>query len=281
MPEIVHDEVTFFVEEQGDGPPLVLLHGFTGSSQTWSPVSEMLVQHHHVVAIDIIGHGRSDAPVTPDRYSFERVLHDLASIVNTLGIPRAAWLGYSMGGRLALGLALRHPHRVTSLILESASPGIADSTDRAARRAADDLLATRIEAQGIEAFVDAWERLPLWTSQQRLPTRPRAAQREIRLSNRAPGLAGSLRGMGAGTQPSLWDRLHEIDMPVYIIAGELDEKFSSIARNMHTAMPASQLEIVADAGHAVHLEQPTTYARLVTHFLKQTDRSAPGAIKEG
>ena len=124
-------------------------------------------------------------------------------------------------------------------------------------------------------------RLPMWSSQQGLPPQLLAEQRALRLGNRARGLAGSLRGMGTGAQESFWDHLREIDKPVLIIAGGLDAKFKAIARDMHDAMPASQIAIVANAGHAVHLEQPEIFASLVARVLAQTDDSAPGAMQEG
>src|SRR5215216_6444427 len=185
--------IDFHVEDHGTGMPLVLLHGFTGSAASWTPVRYDLARFHRVIAIDIIGHGASAAPEDPSHYTFEQALLDLAEITAQLGIARAAWLGYSMGGRLALGMALDHPDRVSALILESATAGVQHEKERLQRAEADQELARRIEEVGIEMFVPEWERLPIWDSQRTLSVGVLQFQREIRLRNRAVGLANSLR----------------------------------------------------------------------------------------
>jgi 2-succinyl-6-hydroxy-2,4-cyclohexadiene-1-carboxylate synthase len=263
--------IDFHVEDHGSGPPLVLLHGFTGSSASWSPVVHDLASTSRVVAIDIIGHGASAAPEDHSRYAFEQAVRDLAEVATQLGIARAAWLGYSMGGRLALGMAVDHPQRVSSLILASATAGIQHETDRLQRVEADQVLARRIEEAGIETFVHEWERLPIWESQRTLPAEVLQFQREIRLRNRAVGLANSLRGMGQGAQPSYWDRLGEIDVPVLLMAGALDRKFVGIAGQMGVRIAGAQLSVVPDAGHAVHLERPREFLDEVREFLATCD----------
>jgi 2-succinyl-6-hydroxy-2,4-cyclohexadiene-1-carboxylate synthase len=280
MPELLVDGLRFHVAEQGRGDPLVLLHGFTGSAASWWPVCDRLATHHRVVAPDLIGHGLSAAPASPDRYQFHRALDDLAAIAGQLGIDRAAWLGYSMGGRLALGLALEHPHLVSALVLESASPGIADPAARETRRRSDASVAASIEAEGIAAFVDRWERLPLWSSQQSLPAETRRRLREVRLRNRPRGLANSLRGMGQGSQSSYWPRLGEIAVPVRLIVGEHDDKFVGLARRMQRSICEPSLEIVPGAGHAVHLEQPGRYAAAVIDFLNRGSQPAVSGNEE-
>ncbi len=223
--------------------------------------------HHRVIAIDLIGHGASSAPQDQSRYGFERALDDLAEVMHQLGLARAAWLGYSMGGRLALGLALCHPNRVSSLILESATPGIQDEGERLQRSAADENLARRIEEVGVEAFVGEWERLPMWESQRALPDEVLQHQRDVRLGNSDIGLANSLRGMGQGAQPSYWDRLGEIQAPVLLIAGSLDRKFAGLAGQMGIKIPDAKVAVVQEAGHAVHLERPEEFVASVREFL--------------
>ena len=134
MPRVCANGVHFHVEVAGSGEPLVLLHGFTGSAESWTTTADLLAASFRTLAIDLIGHGGSDAPLDVARYGFDRALGDLAEIAAQLGFGSASWLGYSMGGRLALALALRFPERVTRLILESTSPGIADPAERALRR---------------------------------------------------------------------------------------------------------------------------------------------------
>jgi 2-succinyl-6-hydroxy-2,4-cyclohexadiene-1-carboxylate synthase len=266
--------IKFHVEDFGSGTPLVLLHGFTGSSASWSPVIHDLARLRRVIAIDMIGHGASSAPEDPSHYMFEQALRDLAQVTAELGVTRAAWLGYSLGGRLALGMAVDHRERVSSLILESATAGIQHERERLQRIEADQELARRIVEAGIETFVDEWERLPIWESQHTLPAELLQFQREIRLRNRAVGLANSLRGMGQGAQPSYWDRLDEIDVPVLLMAGALDRKFVGIAGQMGVRIAGAELSVIPDAGHAVRLERPGEFLEDVRQFLARCD--SPG-----
>jgi 2-succinyl-6-hydroxy-2,4-cyclohexadiene-1-carboxylate synthase len=259
--------IDFRAEVRDSGDPLVLLHGFTGSADSWAPHIDGLARDHRVIAIDLIGHGESDAPPDPRRYAFAQALDDLAAIADHLNIKEATWLGYSMGGRLALGFALRHPYRVQKLILENATPGIANQQERDERRTADEELAQRIERDGIASFVTEWEHNPIFASQRSLPAEVVHQQHELRLRNRPIGLANSLRGMGQGAQPSFWGRLHEIQMPTLLIAGTCDPKFAAIATRMHALIPQSTLALIPDAGHAVHLERPRQFDDVVKQFL--------------
>lgn len=255
------------VARAGHGSPVVLLHGFTGSGETWAPLVAALAARHETLAVDLPGHGRSAAPADPARYTLARFADDLARLLDRLGIDAAAVLGYSLGGRAALRFALEHPARVAALVLESASPGIADAAERAARAAADRELADDIEREGVSAFVERWERLPLWASQAALPNEARARQRAQRLSNVPRGLANSLRGAGAGAEPPVIGRLAEQRAPALVVAGALDQKYVALGRLMAAAMPRARLAVVPDAGHAVHLERPDAFADLVTRFL--------------
>jgi 2-succinyl-6-hydroxy-2,4-cyclohexadiene-1-carboxylate synthase len=279
MPELAANGIDYHVTESGSGDPLVLLHGFTGSTAAWTPLVDRLAGTHRVVAIDIMGHGRSARPPDSARYAFAAVIDDLREIACRLGLARAVWLGYSMGGRLALALALHQPDLVSALVLESASPGIADDAERRRRRAADEELARRIEADGVAAFVAEWERLPLWESQRTLAPADLERQRDIRLGQSAVGLANSLRGMGQGAQPSYWDRLEELAAPVLLLVGARDRKHVEIAGRMNALLPRSTLWIVPDAGHAVHLEEPEVYADLVADFAA-TDERNDSPVKE-
>jgi 2-succinyl-6-hydroxy-2,4-cyclohexadiene-1-carboxylate synthase len=263
--------IDFHVEDHGSGPPVVLLHGFTGSVASWVPISRNLARDHRVIAIDLIGHAASSAPVDPSRYEFDQALHDLSELTAQLRIARASWLGYSLGGRLALGMAIDYSDRVSSLILVSATAGIHDEHERHQRAEADEDMARRIEDAGIEAFVDEWERLPIWESQRTLPDEVSRVQRDIRRGNSAVGLANSLRGMGQGSQPSYWERLGEIEVPVLLMAGALDRKYVGIAGQMGVRIVDATLSVVPGAGHAVHLERPREFIEDVRAFLTRCE----------
>jgi 2-succinyl-6-hydroxy-2,4-cyclohexadiene-1-carboxylate synthase len=280
MPEIELDGLRYYVEECGTGRPLVLLHGFTGSGRSWQPLIPELATRHRVIAIDLPGHGRSGAPADQARIAFSQVIDDLAAVARELGIDRAAWAGYSMGGRVALALAIEHPSLVSALILESASPGLADPAGRTERRLHDEALAASIERDGVPRFVAQWERLPLWASLAALPEEARSLQRDIRLNNSPCGLAGSLRGMGTGSQPSYWERLPGLERPVLLLAGQHDTRFAHIATEMNAALPNAHLEIVPNAGHAIHLEQPRHYLTLATQFMDEVHEYESHVAKE-
>lgn len=248
-------------------PVLVLLHGFTGSAASWGKLlDDLAILNMRIIALDMLGHGQSDAPDDPQRYGMEYCQSDIISILQALGIKRkeAILLGYSMGGRIALYCAFSGYFR--ALILESASPGLASPTEREERHISDEALADRIEHEGMEAFVNYWEHIPLFASQRNLPIERWNAQRAQRLTNRSRGLANSLRGIGTGVQPPLDQHLPILTIPVLLITGELDSKYCTIAQQMAQQLPGAQLRIVPNAGHTVHLEQPDLFVTLVHNF---------------
>ena len=266
MPPQRVNDIALHIERTGTGEPLLLLHGFTGSARTWDrfrgawPGMEM-------IALDLIGHGQSDAPKHAARYRMAQALADLSALLDALAMPSAVVLGYSLGGRVALRWALAQPQRVRALILESATPGIADKAERAQRRSNDNALADRIERDGVERFVDYWESMPLWASQARLPQAERSALRTQRLQNRALGLANSLRGMGAGVDAAVLADLDRLTMPALLVAGALDNAYCAHAKVMAARLPKATVSIVPDAGHAVHLERPQEFASALGAFL--------------
>ena len=256
----------------GAGPAVLALHGFTGSARTWDPLADALRGQRRVIAPDLLGHGRSDAPADPSRYALEAQADDLAGLLTALEAAPADVIGYSMGARLALVLALRHPSIVRGLILESPSAGIADPDERARRRAADEILAARLERDGLAEFVDGWEAQPLFASQSGLPDETRARLRTERMAHDPRGLAASLRGAGQGAMAPLDDHLGAIGCPVLVIAGALDPVGLDRARSVAAGLRDSRLEVVPEAGHAPHLEQPDAFLRLASQYLAVTSR---------
>ncbi len=268
MPYVEVDGLSFYVEQDGrEGPPVVLLHGFTGSRSAWLSLIPHLWGDYRPIAIDLIGHGRSASPASVERYHMDRAVDDLVAAVRSLGHERAVWLGYSLGGRTALQLAVRHPEAVSALILEGASAGLATEAERVARVEADERLAQLAE-RDIEAFIDHWESIPLWDSQRaNLTEEQQQALRRGRSAQRGEGLANSLRGMGTGTQRWVGDRLSEIRVPVLLMAGSLDTKYCEIAREMAQAIPDATVHLIEGAGHAAHLERPAEFNAAVMAFL--------------
>lgn len=259
--------IHYQVEIVGAGEPLLLLHGFSGDSTTWHRIAKALADRWRVIMLDILGHGASDKPPNVESYRMESVAADIMDLLDQLEIKRTHLLGYSMGGRLALVMAQRYPERIHSLTLESASPGLADETDRSQRRRRDQALADEIEAKGIPFFVEYWEGLPLWASQSKLPPELLESQRQQRLRNSALGLANSLRGLGAGAQPNLWPDLPALQLPILLLVGAEDRKFRRINQAMAAHLPNAQLRLVPSAGHNTHLENAPAFCREVSLFL--------------
>jgi 2-succinyl-6-hydroxy-2,4-cyclohexadiene-1-carboxylate synthase len=245
---------------------IVMLHGFTGAVSTWEQVAAYL-PNFRIVAIDLIGHGLTEAPEEVSKYTMQEQIEFLEQTFDQLGLKSFALLGYSMGGRVALCYTAAFPNHVNHLILESASPGLKTAEERATRRISDETLATKIEQQGIGAFVEMWENIPLFATQKTLPDAVQQAIREERLAQCEIGLANSLRGMGTGTQDELWSQLDRINLPVTLITGSLDEKFCLIAQKMIEELPNGEHVIVENTGHAIHVENPKQFATIVEDVL--------------
>lgn len=238
----------------GEGASVVLLHGFTQTGLSWTPVTDLLSSDLELLAPDAPGHGRS----VERRAS----IADEARLLGSC-LPPSLYVGYSMGGRTALHVALAHPDRVRGLVLIGATPGIDDPDERANRRSADESLAARLLASPLDDFLNEWLSQPLFAS---LP-RP-AWNLEDRRRNTTAGLASSLRSAGTGNQDSLWSRLHEIDCPTVLVTGDDDAKFTDVARRMIGSMKGSVVhEVVPGCGHAVHLERPRQIATIVSDLL--------------
>ncbi|MDE3131100.1 MAG: 2-succinyl-6-hydroxy-2,4-cyclohexadiene-1-carboxylate synthase [Acidobacteriota bacterium] len=230
----------------GNAPALVLLHGFTNSGASWQPVISGLGERYRAIAPDIRGHASTGGvePVT-----LRAVIDDVAALT-----PEPFTLaGYSQGGRIALHVALALPHRVTRLLLIGASPGLADDAEREQRRLADERLAERIESLTIGDFAQQWAQTPILSD---IPADIAAISHQDRLQSTPQGLAAALRGLGTGALPPVWRRLPELQMPVELLAGERDRKFTALAREMARCIPRATVTIVPGAGHAVHLERP-------------------------
>jgi 2-succinyl-6-hydroxy-2,4-cyclohexadiene-1-carboxylate synthase len=241
-------------EVSGRGPRLVLVHGFTQNRNCWGPVLEDLTTDHEVCRVDAPGHGRSSA--------FHAGLRTGARLIADQG-GEATYLGYSMGGRFVLHLALSLPELVDGLVLIGASGGIDDPDARAIRAAQDEAMAERIEREGVEQFVEAWLAQPLFAGLD-----DTVEYRAERAENTVEGLSESLRQAGTGAQDPLWDRLHRLDMPVLTVAGGDDAKFSAEARRLGDSIgDNATVALVPGAGHAAHLEQPAAFLAILRRWL--------------
>jgi 2-succinyl-6-hydroxy-2,4-cyclohexadiene-1-carboxylate synthase len=223
---------------------VILVHGFTQSADSWQPVIDALPRDWDPVAIEV-----------PEGLDF-------LSTASGIGARAGAgtYVGYSMGGRLCLALALERPDLVPALVLVSASPGIADERERATRQAADERLALDVERDGVDAFLDRWLDQPLFAS---LP-RDVARVDERRRNNTVDRITHQLRALGQGAQPSLWDRLSRLTMPVTLVTGAYDRKYTELATRMAASIGEhARTVVIPRAGHALHLEQPDALAAVL------------------
>lgn len=237
-------------------PRLTMLHGFTQTGRSFAPLLPELSDHFEVVTPDLAGHGSRSA--TP------AAVEEAARQVAEESGP-GFYLGYSMGGRVALRLALDRPDLVERLILVSTTAGIESPEERAARRDAEEGLAVALEAEGLDRFLEDWLAQPMFAG-----LAPAAAGLEARRENTADGLAGALRLLGQAAFEPVWPRLLELRMPVLVMAGEHDDVYCEQALRLggwigETAI----LAMVPDAGHACHLERPEAFLQLVTRFLTE------------
>jgi 2-succinyl-6-hydroxy-2,4-cyclohexadiene-1-carboxylate synthase len=253
----------------------VMLHGFAGSAGEWDGrlVDGLAGVGLAPVLVDLPGHGSDAGATDPAAFTLDAAL----ASIEAAGRWPADMIGYSMGGRLALHFAAAYPGHVRRLVLESSSPGLDAPAERAARRAADEALAARIEAEGVEWFVDHWESLPMFETRRHLDAGVLLRRRNLRLRNDPRSLAAALRGLGTGALPALWARLQTFDIPTLLVVGERDERFAQIAERMARAMPRAQIAMIRGAGHTVHLEAQAAWLEAVIGFLgPRTPSSRPG-----
>ena len=261
--------ITWHIRESGaEGlPPLVMLHGFAGSSNTWDLLVSRLNEQFRVLLIDLPGFGGSSLPERG--FGLWELSDALAELTHIISLPKAYWCGYSMGGRIALHVALQHPGIVNKLAVIGASPGIADSNERAQRRASDAELAANIRARGIEWFQEFWSNLPLFASQRMLDSDTQAWLKQERLANDPEGLALALESWGPGEQEWLLPKLADLRCPVLLMAGERDDKFLALSQQIAHVIPSCELAAVPNAGHAAHIENPEVVSRELRDFFNR------------
>ena len=230
---------------------ILALHGFTQRGSAWLEAAEAVGGDW--LMPDLPGHGGE--PVVPWEAAVARIGGFLAAIP-----PPRVLAGYSMGGRLALETALTSPGLVDELVLVSTSPGIEAPAARAQRRAADGALADRIETVGIEVFVDEWSARPMFTGLQHRGPEWVARDRAARLGNTAAGLAGALRALGQGAQPYRGDRWADVEIPVLLLTGEQDLRYTTLANQMGEQIEQSRVLVIPNAGHALLGEAPEAVA---------------------
>lgn len=247
--------------------PIIFFHGFTGSSEDWNFINQKLDKKFLPVSIDLIGHGQTDAPADLKHYSPDFQAEHLNHIFSTLGLKKLILCGYSMGGRAALNYYFHFPENTAGMILESATAGIEEACLRNERIKSDSLIASKIETDGIEIFINTWMDQPLFSGLKSLTADNYSELFTKKLDNNPAGLINSLKGFGTGSMPSYWHKLETINIPLLFISGSLDGKFTDLNKRMNTLAKNSRHEIVRDCGHNVHLEKPEEFINLVNKYL--------------
>jgi 2-succinyl-6-hydroxy-2,4-cyclohexadiene-1-carboxylate synthase len=261
------DDGTFRVWRwTGATPALIFLHGFGGTGRDLEAVIDALEAEREVIAPDLMGHGASPCP-PPHHFSMARCAHQVLGIMDGLEGPPPALVGYSMGARVALHLAIQAPERLAALVLVGGHPGIEEAVEREARSQWDQEMAGAARTLGQPAFARHWETLPIIASQQRTPEPWGERLRTRRGQANVEGLARAIEGMGTGAMTPVWGQLDRISVPTLIVAGAEDDRYVQVSADMAQRIPRSERWLVPGCGHAPHLEAPQTFATPLEGFL--------------
>lgn len=262
---VVVNDYPYQVTIEGDGKPVwVFCHGFLGSQQEFADIKPKGTR----VYLDLLGFGADKPVVSEDRFVVDAQVADSKKLFQLLELRHVYLVGYSMGARLALSFAMTYPELINQLILESGTAGLAEATERTERQQKDEKLAQRIEGEGLPNFVAMWEQLPLFATQSQVSETVQTMVRQQRLNQVDVNMVRSLRSFGTGTMPNYWTALNQLPMPVTIITGALDEKFTAIGQRLvHERDDARQI-VVPEVGHNVHLEAPQVYEDILDSVIK-------------
>ena len=255
-----------FYKIEGNGLPLLLIHGFTGSHKSFDDISKYLQQFFKIIRIDLIGHGKS---MNEDEslYSFKNSIESILEIIDELRIIKVNLLGYSLGGRNAMHFASKFKERVNKLILCSSSYGLESQLEKDKRIKSDQRLVNLLENNKLKEFVEYWESLPLWNSENRLSIEKKKNHRKIRLSNNPYGLALNLKHQGQGKQNNLLSELKKINTKTLILYGEKDNKYKKLSTKLEKTIRKSKTIMVPESGHNIILENPIYVSRAVKNFI--------------
>lgn len=248
---------------------ILFFHGFTGCAEDWFDVFEQLPEKYNLIAVDLIGHGKTDAPGNVDYYITESIVRQIKFVKDHLTTNKIFLCGYSMGGRASLSFAIEHPEDIKGLIIESSSAGINNDDEREKRYEADLQLARYIENHTMEEFIESWNDQELFNTQRRFSNDKLKKLNKKKFTNSKIGMANSLRGFSTGIMPQLQDQLKKIPVKVLLITGDLDSKFTGINARIAKRFLKAKHKIVKNSGHNTHLEEPKRFLEIVTNYLGQ------------
>ena len=254
MAYIDRDGVRIWYEEHGSGPAVLLSHGYSATARMWKGQVEALSPRYRVLTWDMRGHGESDSPDDPARYSEAATVDDMAAILDQCGVERAVVGGLSLGGYMSLAFYLKYPERVRALMLFDTGPGYRNAEARAGWNRVAEQRARALEEKGLDAL--------------------RAGGDEVRVSmhHSAAGLAHAARGMLAQTDSRVIEALPAIAVPTLVLVGEHDEPFLAATDVMAARIPHAAKVVIPDAGHASNIAQPAAFNAAVDAFLAGVER---------
>jgi 2-succinyl-6-hydroxy-2,4-cyclohexadiene-1-carboxylate synthase len=248
---------------------VILLHGFTGSSEDWKEIIPRLSADFNYYAIDLIGHGNSDSPPGKEFYSAASIVGQLKEFSSKVIKEKFILIGYSMGGRAALSYSTKYPGSIKGLILESSTAGIKNETERIKRIKSDEELSEFIENHSMEEFIDYWMNLDIFNTQKRFANSKLTAIKNSKINNSKTGLSNSLKGFGTGIMPDYFAELKNLNFKTLLITGDLDEKFRLINNEMASSLPYAKHVSLKNSGHNTHLETPDAFVNTVNNFLNE------------
>jgi len=248
---------------------VLFLHGFTGCAEDWFPVFEQMPAKYNYIAMDVVGHGKSDVPGDPAKYNVEAIVNQIKFVKDHLTPNKVFLLGYSMGGRIALSFASAYPDDLKGLILESASAGIKNDEERQKRYEEDLKLAEFIETHTLEEFIEMWNDQELFNTQRRFSNDKLKKLKKKKASGSKIGYANSLKGFSTGIMPPVHDKLKKIPLKVLLITGDLDSKYTGINARLAKRFFKAKHKVVRNSGHSTHLEDPKRFIEIVLNYLGQ------------
>lgn len=254
----------YFLKGSNNQPTILFLHGFMGNSQDFDAAISLLSKNFYCLAFDLPGHGKTRVMGGEDCYTMPKTAQALITLLDELKIDKCLLFGYSMGGRLALYMSLYFPSRFDKVILESASPGLRHKSEREQRLQADLHLAQKLKTSHFKDFLLNWYNQPLFKSLKDYQDFEQLIERK--LDNNPIELAKSLRNMGTGNQPSLWEELENNQIPMLLLTGEYDDKFIAINTEMASLCPKAKLEVIPKTGHNIHLENLNKFVTILINF---------------
>ncbi len=250
MPHLERNGVSLYYEDTGDGPPVLLSHGFSATSRMWADQAEAFADTHRVLSWDMRGHGQTKGPDAQEGYSEAETVADMAAVLDACSIDRAIVGGLSLGGYMSLAFYNAHPDRVRALMLFDTGPGYRNPDARAKWNERAEEWATTLERDGLDAFK------AMGTDEMRADWH-----------ESADGLAKAARGMLAQFDSAVLESLPNVSVPTLVLVGENDTPFIAPTEYMAKKIPGAQKVVIPDAGHAANMHNPAAFNEAVLSFL--------------